>query len=166
MLEEHFNQLSTLPSPFADLQPHPVRPRLILNLPNLRADQINFLSIPDGIEIRVIIWNTGQRDSGPFRVMTILTRNGELKNPIMSDPLNLPARTAQDVPLIQITDLSKTSAETICATVLVDPPTGDQAWGEVIETNVEDNNLHDCIIISPPEPAMPPPEDGEIGEQN
>jgi hypothetical protein len=53
----------------------------------------------------------------------------------------------EDVSLITISDLSEISAEVICVTVLVEPPTPQQAWGEVIETNVEDNNLQDCIMI-------------------
>ncbi len=167
MFEGQPNQSSALAGLFAGLQPHPVRPPLILNLPNLRANQISFVHAANSVEVKVNIANTGRRDSGPFWVMGIITRNGQVQpRQAFNRRPNLSAQMVEDVSLVTITDLSDTSAEVICVTVLVDPPTPQQAWGEVIETNVEDNNLQDCIIIPPPKPEMPPEDPGDIGDED
>jgi hypothetical protein len=163
VMEERSNQLSTLLSPFADLEVHSRRPRLILNLPNLFVNQINFVFVGNDIEITGRIGNSGSRDSGPFNVMTILTRSGQISATRID---NLPAHTAQDVSLTTLRDSSQYAGEQICATVLVDPPTAEQAWGEVIETTVEDNNLGNCMIVPPITPVEPPPENGEISDDD
>jgi hypothetical protein len=167
VMEERSNQLSTLLSLFADLEVHSRRPRLILNLPNLFVNQINFVFVGNDIEITGRIGNSGPRDSGPFNVMTILTRSGQNIAPISLTRIdNLPAHTAQDVSLTTLRDSSQYAGEQICATVLVDPPTAEQAWGEVIETTVEDNNLRNCMIVPPITPVEPPPENGEISDED
>jgi hypothetical protein len=165
VMEERSNQLSTLLSLFADLEVHSRRPRLILNLPNLFVNQIDFVFSVNDIEITGRIGNNGPRDSGPFNVMTILTRGGG-RQVAATRIDNLPAHTAQDFSLLTLRDSSQYAGEQICATVLVDPPTAEQAWGEVIETTVEDNNLENCRIVPPITPVEPPPENGEISDED
>ena len=97
-----FNQnvqpLTSLANQLADLVIQSQRPRLILHLPNLPVNQIYVARMgPDDIDFCVRIENDGWRDSGPFTVETLVTRDGQPQPTTTTRINNLAAQTRRRV---------------------------------------------------------------------
>jgi hypothetical protein len=147
-----FNQnvqpLTSLANRLADVVIQSQRPRLVLQLPNLRVNQIYVARMGVlEVEFGARIENDGLRDSGPFTMLTYVTRDGQ-QQPTQTDRIdNLPAQTTQDLTLVRIAT-DQEGLETICVRVYLDPPTRDNPAGEVLETNILDNlSQSECFDV-------------------
>ncbi|QIG49443.1 hypothetical protein G5V57_18005 [Nordella sp. HKS 07] len=130
-------------------------PRHILPLPNLRINRITTIFIDFNLtqlQIGANIANVGTVAAGPFNVMTIIPPDP----PLFQRVDGLAPGTAIDLVL---TVLENAGGQETCVTVVVDPPTNERPYGEVFESNIEDNVLTDCFIVLKPPDKIPIPDD-------
>jgi hypothetical protein len=143
------------------------RPRPVLNLPNLQVrpsfsgDNFKFFPTPQGIEISIRLHNSGPVDSGPFMVLAKFRVNNNDYERWHSIP-NLPALATETLLLETVADNPGATGLSIRVMAWLDPPSAAQPWGQVYESDEQDNYVDwEYAAIPPSKPFAPRPEDFE-----
>ena len=135
-----FEQLETLRK---DLQP---RPRIRLNLPNLRIRQrMRFAQrAPDRMTIAIVVDNVGSGAARACDALATISVNGATSQAVV----RCPALPAQSWTELSFPEIGPTPPSTVVSvTAMIDPPTASRPGGEVWESDETDNLAQDAVFV-------------------